>query len=78
LEKHFFTHQKPRLRNFESGKENSLSMQVAHTCNPSYSGVKDQEDCNSKPAQTDSLRPFLKNIQSKKGLVEWFKGKVCA
>jgi hypothetical protein len=24
---------------------------VAHTCNPSYSGDKDQEDCGSKPAQ---------------------------
>jgi hypothetical protein len=23
---------------------------VAHTCNPSYSGGRDQEDCSSKPA----------------------------
>jgi hypothetical protein len=27
---------------------------VAHTCNPSYSGGKDQEDCGSKPGQTNS------------------------
>jgi hypothetical protein len=24
---------------------------VAHTCNPSYSEGRDQEDCGSKPAQ---------------------------
>jgi hypothetical protein len=35
---------------------------VALTCNPSYSGDRDQEDCGSKPAQTN-----------KKGLVEWLK-----
>jgi hypothetical protein len=25
---------------------------VAHACNPSYSGGRDQEDCSSKPAWT--------------------------
>jgi hypothetical protein len=28
---------------------------VAHTCNPSYSGDRDQEDQGSKPAQANSL-----------------------
>jgi hypothetical protein len=27
---------------------------VTHACNPSYSGGRDQEDHDSKPAQTDS------------------------
>jgi hypothetical protein len=35
---------------------------VAHTCNPSYLGVRDQEDPGSKPAQANSLwDPILKN-----------------
>jgi hypothetical protein len=34
---------------------------VAHACNPSYSGDRDQEDHGSKPAY------------HKKGLVEWLK-----
>jgi hypothetical protein len=33
---------------------------VAHTCNPSYSGSKDQEDQGSKPAWANSsARPYL-------------------
>jgi hypothetical protein len=28
---------------------------VAHTCNPSYSGDRDQEDQGSKQARTNSL-----------------------
>jgi hypothetical protein len=28
---------------------------VAHTCNPSYSAGRDQEDHGSKPAQANSL-----------------------
>jgi hypothetical protein len=32
---------------------------VAHTCNPSYSGASDQEDCGSKPDQAKQLkRPY--------------------
>jgi hypothetical protein len=27
---------------------------VAHACNPSYSGCRDQEDCGLKPAQANS------------------------
>jgi hypothetical protein len=29
---------------------------VAHTCNPSYSGGRDQEDQGSKPARSNSLQ----------------------
>jgi hypothetical protein len=36
---------------------------VAHTCNPSYSGSRDQKDCSSKPAQAN--RPYLKNPVTK-------------
>jgi hypothetical protein len=30
-------------------------MWVAHACNPSYSGGRDQEDCTSKPAWANSF-----------------------
>jgi hypothetical protein len=44
---------------------------VAHACNLSYSGGRDQEVCDSKPAQTNSLRdPMSKIPNTKKG---WFK-----
>jgi hypothetical protein len=34
-----------------SSKKYALSqVPVAHTCNPTYSGGRDQEDCGSKPA----------------------------
>jgi hypothetical protein len=40
---------------------------VAHACNPSYPGGRDQEDCGSKPAWANSSpRPFLKKSPSKK------------
>jgi hypothetical protein len=40
---------------------------VAHPCNPSYSGGRDQEDCVSKPAQANSLQDrILKNSSHKK------------
>jgi hypothetical protein len=47
---------------------------VAHTCNPSYSGGRDQEDRVSKP--TWSVRPYLEKPLREKGLVEWLKVKV--
>jgi hypothetical protein len=37
----------------------SIQVLVAHACNPSYSGGKDQEDCSSKPAQVNSLRDSI-------------------
>jgi hypothetical protein len=44
---------------------------VAHAYNPIYSGGKDQDDGGSKPAPGKQfLRPYLKNTQHKKGLVE--------
>jgi hypothetical protein len=47
-------------------------MPVAHTCNPNYSGGRDQEDRSSKPAQAN---PILQNPITKKGLAEWLKVK---
>jgi hypothetical protein len=39
---------------------------VAHSCNPSYSGGRDQEDCSSKPAQgNSSWDPISKNLLTK-------------
>jgi hypothetical protein len=39
-----------------------------HTCNPSYSGGRDQEDHRLKPAQANNSQdPYLKNTQHKKG-----------
>jgi hypothetical protein len=47
---------------------------VAHACNPSYSGGRDQEDCGSKPAQANSLQDLIsKKLITEKGLVEWLK-----
>jgi hypothetical protein len=40
---------------------------VAHTCNPNYSGGKDQEDCGLKPAWANSSQdPLLKKALHKK------------
>jgi hypothetical protein len=47
---------------------------VAHGCNPSYSGVRDQEDHNSKPG-CSSPDPILKITHHKKELVEFLKIK---
>jgi hypothetical protein len=47
---------------------------VAHACNPSYSGGRDQKDSGSKPARANSFtRPYLEKPFTKIGLVEWFK-----
>jgi hypothetical protein len=44
-------------------------VRLAHTCNLSYSGGRDQEDDGSKPAQANSLQdPIWKiSIREKKG-----------
>jgi hypothetical protein len=53
-----------------------LEATVTHTCNPSYSDDRDQEDCGSKPARANSsVRPYLKKPFTKTGLVEWLKVK---
>jgi hypothetical protein len=44
---------------------------VAHTCNPSYSGGREQEDHGLKLVQANCLRdPILKKNYHRKGLVE--------
>jgi hypothetical protein len=49
---------------------------VAHVCNPSYSGGRNQEDHDSKPGwATSSARPYLKKHFTKIGLAEWLKVK---
>jgi hypothetical protein len=51
-------------------------MPVAHTCNPSYSGGRDKEDCSSKPTQANcSVIPYLEKPFTKIRLVEWLKVK---
>jgi hypothetical protein len=45
---------------------------MAHVCNPSYSGGRDQEDCGSKPTRTNNLQdPILKKLFIKK---DWWSG----
>jgi hypothetical protein len=54
---------------------NNCQVLVAHACNPSYSGGRDQEDQGSKPAQANSLwDPILKKPITKKG---WWSGSRC-
>jgi hypothetical protein len=52
---------------------------VAHVCNPSYSGGRDQGDPGSKPPLANSsARPYPTKLFTKKkkiGLVEWLKVK---
>jgi hypothetical protein len=48
-------------------KQRKSRVLVAHTCNPSYSGGRDQEDHGSKPAQANSVRdPILKIPNTKR------------
>jgi hypothetical protein len=53
-----------------SRKDNGSWVLVAHACNPSYSVGRDQEDCSSKPAWTNSFRDPISKIPITKGLVE--------
>jgi hypothetical protein len=47
---------------------------MAHTCNPSYSGGRNQENNISKPAWVNSSRDhILKKPILKNRLVEWLK-----
>jgi hypothetical protein len=39
---------------------------VAHTCNPNYSGGRDQKDLGSKPSLALFKRPYLKENPSQK------------
>jgi hypothetical protein len=58
-----------------ASKEEKLNwVQVAHACNPTYLGGRDQEDRSSKLAGANSSSdPILKKPITKIGLVEWFK-----
>jgi hypothetical protein len=48
---------------------------VAHACNPSYSGGRDQEDCGLKPAWANrSWDPISKKLITQKG---WWNGIRC-
>jgi hypothetical protein len=46
---------------------------VAHACNPSYSGGRDQEDRGSKPAGQIVFETLSQKSLHNKGLVEWLK-----
>jgi hypothetical protein len=53
---HHFTDETGSLEKFSGlGLQARGQAPVAHTCNPSYSGGRDQEDRSSKPAQANSL-----------------------
>jgi hypothetical protein len=55
-------------------KERPSWAQVAHSCNPSYSGGRDQEDLSLKPPLGKQFaRPYLKKPFTNIGLVEWLK-----
>jgi hypothetical protein len=50
-------------------------VQVAHACNPSYSGGRDQEDNGLKPDGANSFRdPIWKTHHDKKS---WWSGSRC-
>jgi hypothetical protein len=47
----------------------SVLLGAGGSCNPSYSGGRDQEDLSLMSAQRNSFE----NTQHKKGLAEWLK-----
>jgi hypothetical protein len=57
----------------EGSREGCSQARVALACNPSYSGGRDQEDCDLKPAWASSSRDLIEKSFTKKGLVEWLK-----
>jgi hypothetical protein len=46
---------------------------VAHSYNPCYSGVRDQEDGGWKPAWANSSQDPVSKNPAQKELVEWIK-----
>jgi hypothetical protein len=67
-----FRSQLPRFQ----GEKNLCWALVAHTCNPSYSRGRDQEDCDLKPGGANSSHdPSSKKPITKKG---WWNGSVLA
>jgi hypothetical protein len=64
-----------RVFGIRLNKTASCQALVAHTCNPSYSGGRDEEDHGSKPAWANSSRDhILKKPITKKG---WWSGSWC-
>jgi hypothetical protein len=57
---------KNRIYNFYFKKKRTNQAPVVHTCNLSYSGSRDQEDCGSKPAPANSLRDRISKNPSQK------------
>jgi hypothetical protein len=69
---------------FRVGTPKQTEKPVAHACNPSYSGGRDQEDHRSKPARENSSQsPILKNPLPKRagrvaqGVGPEFKPQYC-
>jgi hypothetical protein len=53
-------------------------MPVAHACNPSYSGGRNQEDRGSKPSWANSLQDCILKIEKKgKKKKDWWSGSRC-
>jgi hypothetical protein len=51
----------------KKNKKNPSQVLVAHACNPSFSGDRDQETLGAKPVQANSLQdPILKNPSQKR------------
>jgi hypothetical protein len=48
-------HTRSHVQGRKREKYKSCQVPVAHACNPSYSGGRDQDDCDSKPAWANSL-----------------------
>jgi hypothetical protein len=60
----------------ENNKKKMSWVLVAHTCNPSYSRGRDQEDHSSKPACANSSGdPILKNCITKNWAGEVAQGE---
>jgi hypothetical protein len=56
----------PEFKPLYHKKKSSSWAPVAHACNPSFLGGRDQEDLGSKPVQANSSRdPIWKNPSQK-------------
>jgi hypothetical protein len=64
----FYREPKAALKNKLIKRKRKKKVLMAHACNPSYSGGRDQEDQGSKPAWgSSSLDHILKKPITKKG-----------
>jgi hypothetical protein len=60
-------------RPYQKNNYKAPGLPVAHTCNPSYSGGRDQGARGSKPALANSSRDPVSKNNHQTGLVEWLK-----